>query len=306
MDARTTRGRSRLALAAFVAALAASASPATAAVTIGQVAPVTPPVDCAGVDVDLTQPTVTSGTGYVVPAIPPARALVISAWRHNAAVGEGQMLTLKVFRKIADPATYQAVGHDGPRPLTAANLNTFETGIPVEPGDVLGVNSAVPSQTACSFSAPGETRLVRIGNLADGESGDFSANADGRRTNVSAVVEPSNVFTLGAAQLNRRKGTAKIPVSLPNPGELVLSGKGLKNAGTAFATTVTEPDDVSIRIKAKGKKKRKLNRKLKVNVRPEFTYTPTGGDPSSESTKVTLKKRPLGCAGGCPRLSGGA
>src|SRR5262245_39970937 len=139
-------GLRRLALAVLATTLAASASPASAAVTIGQVAPVTPPVDCAGTTVDLVQPTVTSGTGYVVPAIPPASALVISSWSHNAAVGAGEALTLKVFRKVADPATYQAVGHDGPRPLTPATLNTFETSIPVQPGDVIGNFTAATSR----------------------------------------------------------------------------------------------------------------------------------------------------------------
>ena len=80
------------------------------------------------------------------------------------------MLTMKVFRKVADPATYMVVGHDGPRPLTPGTLNTFPANVPVEPGDVLGVNSAVPAMTACSFFASGESRLVRIGNLADSPS----------------------------------------------------------------------------------------------------------------------------------------
>ena len=42
--------------------------------------------------------------------------------------------------------------------------------------------------------------------------------------------------------------------------------------------------------KAKGKKKRKLNETGKVKLNVAVTYTPTGGDPSTQSVKVKLKK----------------
>jgi hypothetical protein len=38
-------------------------------------------------------------------------------------------LTMKVFRKIADPARYMVVGRDGPRDLAPGLLNTFSTSI---------------------------------------------------------------------------------------------------------------------------------------------------------------------------------
>ena len=42
-------------------------------------------------------------------------------------------------------------------------------------------------------------------------------------------------------------------------------------------------------IKPKGKAKKKLNQTGKVKVKAEVTYTPTGGEPNTESKKVTLK-----------------
>ena len=154
MAQRISRRRSleRLAAAVCLAGLSltASASPAAGSVSIGQVAPATPSVDCAGTDVDNIQPSVTSGTTYVVPALPGASELVINSWSTNAAAGAGQMQTMKVFRKIANPATYTVVGHDGPRPLTASTVNTFDANVPVEPGDVLGLNSSRPAATACA------------------------------------------------------------------------------------------------------------------------------------------------------------
>ena len=51
------------------------------------------------------------------------------------------------------------------------------------------------------------------------ESGDFMALSE-ENINVSAVVSPSNSFTLGKTKTNRRKGTATLTVDLPNPGDL--------------------------------------------------------------------------------------
>jgi hypothetical protein len=54
---------------------------------------------------------------------------------------------------------------------------------------------------------------------------------------------------------------------------------------------VSAPGEVQLLIQARGKKKTKLNRKGKVKVSPTITYTPTGGDPSSQSIDVKLKKK---------------
>jgi RTX calcium-binding nonapeptide repeat (4 copies) len=169
-----------------VVALMGSASPAGAAATIGQVAPTTPEgLDCGG-NSDRVQPTVTSGNTYIVPT----GTGEITSWSTNAEATAGQMLTMKVFRKVADPATYQVVGHDGPRPLDSGVLNTFPASLAVQSGDVLGLHVPSPGGQACFFSAPGETFLLRVGNLADGQSDVFTTQGANFRLNVSAVIEP--------------------------------------------------------------------------------------------------------------------
>src|SRR4029453_17068003 len=182
----------RFALTVSLAALslAAGGSPASASVTIGQLSPDPSTSFCFG-PMDEAQPTVTSGNTYVVP-----ETGTITSWSHNARVGAGQMFTMKVFRKIAEPGTYMVVGHDGPRPLAASTLNTFPASVPVKPGDVLGLNRASPNTTACFFAVPGEAYLFSPGDLADGASGAFSS-ASNIRFNISAEFVPSNAFTLG-------------------------------------------------------------------------------------------------------------
>jgi Ca2+-binding RTX toxin-like protein len=181
----------RLSLATVVAAVAlslsATASSAATPVTIGQLAPESPPqgfADPSGT-FDIAQPTVTSGNTYVAPGTG-----TITSWSHNAAAGAGQTLTFKVFRHLTG-STYMAVGHDGPRSLTGGAVNTFPASIPVKPGDVIGLYFDVaPPAKAYFFDFPGDSFLERSGNLSDGQSGAFVSNPE-RRVNVRAVFEPT-------------------------------------------------------------------------------------------------------------------
>jgi hypothetical protein len=262
--------------------LIVTASPAAASQTIGRLAP-TPSASCTGSTTDWIEPTVTSGVGYVVPTVPDAPSLVISSWSHNAANAPGP-LTFKVFRKVADPATYTVIAHDGPRLLTPSALNTFPVDIPVQPGDVIGINSAIPASTACNFFDMTENPLIRSGDIADGESGDFGPQSE-KDVNVSAVVSPSNRFSLkkGKAKSN---GTATLIADVPNPGTISVGGKGVK---AAQGNMNVAPGTVKLTVSAKGKQRAKLIRRGKVKISPSVSFTPAGGDSDSESRKLNLR-----------------
>jgi hypothetical protein len=273
--------------------LAASGSPAAGAVAIGQLAP-DPSAICSSSPFDRVQTTVTSGSSYAVPAT--VATGTITSWSHNAAAGSGQTLTMKVFRPLGG-AAYQVVGHDGPRPLSAIvpGLNTFPTSIAVKAGDVLGLNTASTAMTACVFIVgAGNLHRERPGDLPDGASDNFGPEFGTTRANITAVVAPSNSFTVDSITRNKKKGTATLRATVPNPGELSGSGKGVKVAGAAGAVlskTVSGPGAVKLLIKARGKKKRKLNETGKVKLNVAVTYTPTGGDPATESKRLKLRKR---------------
>jgi hypothetical protein len=273
------------ALACFCSTLLVS--PAAASVTIGQLAPGAAAAGC-NQENDWVQPTVTSGNSYVVPG-----AGTITSWSTNAAAGAGRMLAMKIFRKTGDPNVYAVVGHGGPYPLAGGLVNTFPASIPVKAGDLLGVNAtnAGTINTACFFSVPGEPTLYFFGNLNDGQSAAF-VNDPGTRPNVTAVFAPSNTVTVGNTTRNKKKGTATLNLTLPNPGELTASGNGVKASSAGAVSSKAVPAGAAqLLIKAKGKKKRKLNEKGKVKVSLAVTYTPTGGDPGTQSVKVKLKKR---------------
>jgi hypothetical protein len=191
MAIRRHRAMKRIALTGFLAALslAAIASPASASVTIGQLAPNSPSSETSA-DTDRAQPSVVSGNSYVVPAAGGVTTWTVTSWSHNAAADLGQELTMKVFRKVADPLTYTVVAHDGPKPLTPSVVNTFQTRLPVKAGDVLGNNSKSPADNASYFPAPGESFIELQPGLADGQTGTFALGADPLRLNISAVLEP--------------------------------------------------------------------------------------------------------------------
>jgi hypothetical protein len=266
---------------------------AGAAVTIGQLAPGTATAICTNGPFDIVQ-TATAGNQYVVPT--GISQPTITSWSHNAAPGAGQTLSFKVFRKIAEPATYLQVAHDGPRPLVAAALNTFPVNLPVQPGDVIGVNdeNAITNPNGCLFlTSAADVHAERAGTLADGAAGPFLGGNTGERVNVTAVVNPSNSFTLGSATRNKNKGNASLAVTVPGPGTLALSGEGIKaqKAGGPVAVhSVNAAGTVKLAVKAKGKKRKKLNSTGKVKVTAKITYTPTGGEAATRSTKVKLLK----------------
>jgi hypothetical protein len=108
----------------------------------------------------------------------------------------------------------------------------------------------------------------------------------------AVFVDPTNAFTLGKAALNKKKGTATLNLTLPNPGDLTGSGNGAKVSSTRAVTSKSVgAGQAQLLIKAKGTKKRKLNETGKVKVAVAVTYTPTGGDPNTQSVKVKLKKK---------------
>jgi hypothetical protein len=98
---------------------------------------------------------------------------------------------------------------------------------------------------------------------------------------------PSNAITLGKPKLNKKKGTAKLPVTVPGPGTLALTGKGVVRQNK----TSTGKATIKLLVRAKGKKKKSLERTGKAKVKVTVMFTPTGGSPNNQSLKLVLKKR---------------
>jgi hypothetical protein len=161
----------------------------------------------------------------------------------------------------------------------------------VAPGDVLltvfrtftgDSTDLAPTQRTVDLSAfAGQTVRLR-----------FAVTVTQNVLNAGADAVSVNGLTVGSAKLNKKKGTAQLPVTVTDPGSVALAGNGVKprSAPASKSVTTVGAGTVNLVVKAKGKKRRKLNDTGKAKVNVTITYTPNGGAPLSDTTKVKLKK----------------
>jgi Tol biopolymer transport system component len=97
----------------------------------------------------------------------------------------------------------------------------------------------------------------------------------------------SNHFKIGKPKLNKRRGTAILPVRIPGPGKLVLFGKGVKRK----AKHAAQAGKVRLKVKPKGKAKRKLREHHSAKVKAKVTYAPTGGKLRTKEKTVRLVRK---------------
>ncbi len=84
---------------------------------------------------------------------------------------------------------------------------------------------------------------------------------------------------------NKKKGTAKVPVTVAAPGTLVLGGKKIKQR-----TRAVPAGTAKLTVAAKGKARRKLLKTGKVKVKLTLTFTPAGGMPATATKTIQLKR----------------
>jgi hypothetical protein len=128
------------------------------------------------------------------------------------------------------------------------------------------------------YSAPG-SHTVRV----------TAADAAGRTGTASGtiLVKARNFFKIGKLKRNRRKGTATLSITIPEPGTLVGTAKGIKKATAKAAKGGT----VKLKLKGGGKGLKRLNRKGKLKFRLKVAYSPVGGDTASQHRRLRLDKK---------------
>jgi hypothetical protein len=168
---------------------------------------------------------------------------------------------------------------------------SFAGQLPIKIGDFIGIDSP-PSPGAEFFVTGGAAfRAEWQPTLANGSLGRPPLRGNPYEIAINADINPTSTFSIDAITHNKKKGTATLTITVPNPGELSGAGKGVKVAKAGgVSKRVRKPGSVKLLIKARSGKKRKLNSTGKVKVKPRITYTPIGGDPATQSVKVKLKK----------------
>jgi len=99
---------------------------------------------------------------------------------------------------------------------------------------------------------------------------------------------PSAEFSFGRVKKNKRRGTAKLTVIVPGPGDVELAKTGKVKGADRRAEAAGE---VRLPIKPRGKAKKGLRTRGKAKVTAEVTYTPDAGEPNTDSRSLKLKRK---------------
>ena len=275
--------------AAVILALIAAGGARAAVVTVGS--PLTAPPSgtsvcnpsCIWANQTLTEP----GANVTSPVTG-----VIVRW-HTAGPYVGGPFRLRVLSPAPGGGPpYTANGTSNPETPSGSAVQTFQTHLPIEAGDLIGLDELVGSEIARAFPVTGSTTFAWNPALTDGEVGPPNAGPFASFEllfNAEVATPPDNTFSLEHLTRNRRRGFATLTAMVPGPGELAVSGNGVKphSGGTAAGS-------VPVRVAAMGSKRDKLNRSGKVRLSVDVTYTPTAdlpGAPNTQTVRVKLVKR---------------
>lgn len=173
----------------------------------------------------------------------------------------------------------------GKQRLTVANANPAG-------GTVTGSAGGISCGTVCGADFLYQTP---VGLLATANKGFAFSGFTGSCTGATCALTmdaPKSVTANFAAygfgkgiKRNKKKGTAKVPVTVAAPGTLVLSGKKIKPRTRAVPAGTTK-----LTVAAKGKARKKLLKTGKVKVQLTLTFTPAGGTPATATKTVQLKR----------------
>lgn len=108
-----------------------------------------------------------------------------------------------------------------------------------------------------------------------------------------ASTPPPNTITLGKPILNKKKGTAKLPVAVPGAGILkVADVKKTKKRVKAKTVQVTAAGTINLPVKPTKSARKALASKGKLKIKVAVTFTPTGGFAGTTTRKLALKLTP--------------
>lgn len=147
-----------------------------------------------------------------------------------------------------------------------------------------------PSSFAYRWSRDGsEVPGTNVSSFSGQVAGHYTCGvtASNPAGSASQTSAPFAFFKVGKARRNARRGTAKLPITLPDPGTLSVSGPRAKliGGGTIAAGTVR------VLVKARGAAARKLARKGRAKLRLSISYAPIGLPASTQTARVRLRKR---------------
>lgn len=135
----------------------------------------------------------------------------------------------------------------------------------------------------------GETRLTSgRGSQAWPSWQPLAGPGGGRPPGGSPGHGASNRLRIGKPILDRRRGTAKLPVTVPAAGTLSLRGRGVKSPSRR---SVARAGTVKLLVKPSARTARDLARKGRAKVKALVTYARKGGGKEAKAKAFSLRKK---------------
>ena len=220
----------------------------------------------------------------------PVNGAVVS-WnvRGSSAAGGPHVLTLRVLQ----PSGTGFIGAGSSSSITIPTvagdvMRSFGTSIPIRIGDQIGIG-ATPGTVVPYASSGGPATFKTFNTFADGSpSGAPIGGGGGLEPQFNAVVAPTNTVVLSAITRHKKKGTASLTATLPNPGTLAVKGKLVK----LQTLDASAAGNLALTLRPSRQGKKKLKRRGKASGKVAFTFTPSFGDPATRKTSVKLKLAP--------------
>jgi hypothetical protein len=286
-----TRGAVALGLAA--ASIAALGGTAQAQVPFGSnLALVGPSASDPGCSMPCTAMNLSLPSAYQAPGgvTSPVNGTLISWSAVVNGLGTGSNIRLQVLRPASGSA-FTGIATSPPESWPATNpAPAFSTSLPIELGDSIGLQD--PNGETLYAQTPGASAAawfaLPAGPLANGSTRPADGTMNGREVMVQATVEADNTVAFESPRLNKKKGKATVPISVPNAGELTYSGNGLSITGPP---QVTAPGEVQLIVKAIRRNRAKLLRKGRLRVSFQVSFTPTLGVLHTSTESLQLRKK---------------
>jgi hypothetical protein len=283
----------------FALAVLVAASSASAATTVGQL--FAPNTNCTPNETRL-QLGVAAGNSYAVPS-----SGVLTSWSFQAGTTPLTSLQFKVARPQGGNV-YKIVGSTPAGNQVANTVNTTPAAqIPVLSGDVLGISYGT-GQCESGGGPPEDLYGDISGDQAFGSTAGYGTFGGGRIP-VQAVIEPggSNHFKIDIQPRITCAGichvilvqivfdsAGRVVVEQALPGELSAPRAGESKKGKPLVKRLSKAVKAGankLKLKLTGAAQTRLREKGKLRIKLNFTFTPTGGTPSSQVRAVTLRLR---------------
>lgn len=197
-----------------------------------------------------------------------------------------------------------------PTPVSPPSIGGSGSGVTCGEGEWGGDFSEsqyfrAPTSFSYDWTRDGQLLATHTSTISAPESGSYkcrvtASNAAGSAEQASGsitVLSPpkeekqvsQGTLAIGKPKLNKKTGTATLPVAVPGAGALALSGKNI--AGKKVAVKSGASSTVKLVIKAKGKAKQSLGKTGVAKVTAKVAFTPTEGPKQTASKKLKLVKK---------------